>query len=100
MVVWVSVSVVIEFSHQPGGHREVSVGWWLADSGSCCYLSLSVVTLMPYLYQGRREQGRSGRRRPSGVPKLKAVGEGDAHCADMTTWMVAGGSSPSLSRSM
>ena len=26
--------------------------WWLADSGSCCYLLLSVVTLMPYFYQG------------------------------------------------
>ena len=29
--------------------------WWLADSGSCCYLLLSVVTLMPYFYEGPRE---------------------------------------------
>ena len=48
------------------------------------------------------DRGHRRERRPSGVLKLKAR-EGDrldAHCADMTIWMVAGGASPSASLSM
>ena len=77
-----------------------------AQPSPLAFFSLPSCGETPYrtvrISPGRSDRNQRRARRPSGVPQLKA-GEGDrleAHCGDMTTWVVAGGASPWASLSM